>query len=180
MWPASSAFTSEAESSASTCTPAASAAVSRWRVSLSGDGASAGGDRAPRGTPPVRSGGGYRTGGGMSQASKQNETGQRFMSEAPRATPVPRFQSSDGATAPRYRVPAAPQRQPQADRPSPQREYRGTSSAPRFVAPRAESFTAAPGRGEVRSAPHSAGPSYRGGGGDGAAHRGRGSASRSR
>ncbi len=137
-----------------------------------------GGDRANRGTPPTRSGG-YRSGGGMSQASKQNDTNAQFTGGAPRATsgtapaPAPRIESRDETATPRYRIPTAPDRQPQSAAPSPQREYRGMSSASRYAAPearsappRAESFTAAPApnRGEVRSAPRNEGGSSQGGG----------------
>ena len=142
-----------------------------------GDGATAGGnDRPSRGTPPTRSGGGYRVGGGMSQASKQGDTNERFVREAPRATPAPQFDSREGSAAPRYRIPAAPERQPQNQNaaPSPQREYRGTSSASRYAAPearsappRAENYNAAPSRGESRGAPRSEGGSSRGDGGGG-------------
>jgi hypothetical protein len=138
------------------------------------DGASAGGgERQNRGTPPTRPGG-YRVGGGMSQASKQNDTSEHFASGAPRAAPAPRAESRDGTAAPRYRIPTAPERQPQSASPSPQREYRGTSSASRYAAPearsappRAENYAAAPSRGEVRGAPRNEGGSSRGGGGGG-------------
>ena len=150
--------------------------------------AAGGGDRPVRGTPPNRSGGGYRTGGGMSQASKQNDTSERFLSQPPRAadqaqrfesrngSAAPRFESRGGAATPRYRIPTAPERQPRSYNPSPQREYRGMSGASRYAAPearaappRAESFAPPPSRGEVRSAPapRSEGGSYRGGGGGG-------------
>jgi hypothetical protein len=118
------------------------------------------GDQPNRGTPPTRSGG-YRVGGGMSQASKQNDT-----SEAPRTAPAPRVESRAGTAAPHYRIPTAPERQPQTASPSPQREYRGTNSASRYAAPearsappRAENSAAAPGRSEVRSAPRNEGGS---------------------
>ncbi len=140
------------------------------------DGATAGGgDRQTRGTPPTRSGG-YRPSGGMSQASKQNDNSQRFMSEPPRtATPAPRAESRDTPATPRYRIPTAPERQPQtaSPSPSPQREYRGMSSASRYAAPearsappRAETFTAQPNRSEARSAPRNEGGASRGGGGE--------------
>jgi hypothetical protein len=135
--------------------------------------AAGGGDRPNRGTAPTRAGG-YRVGGGTSQASKQNDTNERFMSQPPRAVPAPRGESGDGTAAPRYRIPTAPERQPQNATPSPQREYRGTGSASRYAAPearsapppRAENSAAAPSRGEVRSAPRNEGGSARGGGGE--------------
>ncbi len=139
------------------------------------DGATVGGgDRQNRGTPPTRSGG-YRVGGGMSQAAKQNDTSERFLSQPPRAAPAPRVESNDGTAAPRYWLPATPERQPQNATPSPQREYRGMSSASRYAAPearsapppRAENSAAAPSRGEVRSAPRNEGGSARSSGGGG-------------
>jgi hypothetical protein len=125
------------------------------------------------GTPTARSGGGYRT-GGVSQPPKQNDTSERFLSGAPRTNPAPRFESRDGTAAPRYRIPTAPDRQPQNDRPSPQREDRGAGNFSRYAAPqvrsappRAESSApAAPSRGEARSAPRNEGGSSRGGGGE--------------
>ncbi len=136
------------------------------------DGAAVGGgDRQNRGTPPTRSG------GGMSQASKQNDTSQRFMSQPPRtATPAPQVESRPNTAAPLYRIPAAPERQPQSATPSPQREYRGMSSASRYAAPevrsappRAETHAAPSSQGQVRSAPRSEGGSYRSSGGGGRA-----------
>ncbi|HVY65446.1 MAG TPA: DUF3300 domain-containing protein [Gammaproteobacteria bacterium] len=123
------------------------------------------GERAGRQyAPGSQPGGGYRVGGGMSQSSKRNDTTQRFM-----ATPAPRYESRSNV-APAYRVPAAPQRQPQYERAPVQREYRGMSSAPRYAPPavrsappRAESWAAPSGRSELRSAPRAAG-GYRGGG----------------
>ena len=131
-----------------------------------------GGDRQNRATPPTRSGG-YRSGGGMSQASRQNDTSERFTSEPPRASPAPRAESRDSTDAQRYRIPTAPERRPQSATPSPQREYRGMSSASRYAAPearsapppRAENPAPTPSRGEARSAPRSEGGSDRGGGG---------------
>jgi hypothetical protein len=98
------------------------------------------------------------------------------MSQPPRTAPAPRVESSDGTAAPRYRIPTTPERQPQNATPSPQREYRGTSSPSRYAAPevrsapppRAENFAAAPSRSEVRSAPRNEGGSqHRSGGGGG-------------
>ena len=103
------------------------------------------------------------------------------MGGAPRAAnPAPRYESRDGTATPRYRIPTAPERQPQSTSPTPQREYRGTSSASRYAAPearsapearpappRAENYAAAPSRGETRSAPRNEGGSYRSGGGGG-------------
>jgi hypothetical protein len=110
----------------------------------------------------------------MSQSSKRNDTTQRFM-----ATPVPRYESRSNV-APTYRVPAAPQRQPQYERAPVQREYRGMSSAPRYAPPavrsappRAESWAAPSGRSEIRSAPRAAG-GYRGSGGERAPQHGSG------
>jgi hypothetical protein len=152
--------------------------VNREGVTAGREGAAAGAP-ANRGTPPVRSGG-YRTGGGMSQASKQSGTSERFLSQPPRASaPAPSFTPGNGTAVPRYRAPTAPERQPQTSAPSPQREYRGTSGASRYAAPevrsappRAENFRAAPSRGESRSG---GGASYRGGGGgERAAHHGGG------
>jgi hypothetical protein len=152
--------------------PEQNAAPNRSAPQPTRDGATVGGgDRPNRGTAPTRSGG-YRVGGGMSQASKQNDTSERFTSEAPRTAPAPRAESRDATAAPRYRIPTTPQRQPQSASPSPQREYRGTSGASRYAAPearsappRAENYAAAPSRGEVRSAPRSEGGSDRSGGG---------------
>jgi len=145
----------------------------------------AGGERANRGVPPTRTGE-YRQGGGMSQSSRQNDMSQRFLSQPPRAAPAPQAESRDNATQQRYRIPTAPDRQPQSAAPSPQREYRGMSSASRSAPemrsapPRSESFTAAPNRSEARSAPapRNEGGSYRGGGGGGdrAQHHGGGNA----
>ncbi|MEO8465321.1 MAG: DUF3300 domain-containing protein [Gammaproteobacteria bacterium] len=131
------------------------------------DAADAGG--ANRGVPPTRTRE-YRSGGGMSQSSRQNDTSQRFMTQPPRATPAPQTESRANTAAPRYRIPTAPERQPQSAAPSPQREYRGMSSASRAAPaarsapPRSESVTAAPNRGEARSAPRNEGGSSRGGG----------------
>jgi hypothetical protein len=130
-----------------------------------GAGAAATGERPNRqGTLPPR----WST-GRPPQQQQQNDTAQRFTS-----TPAPRSELRDGTAAPRYRIPTAPERQPQNASPSPQREYRGTSSASRYAAPearsappRAETLAAAPSRGEVRSAPHSEGGSSRSGGGGG-------------
>jgi len=146
--------------------------------------ATGGGDRTNRGAPPTRSDG-SRVGGGMSQASKQNDTSQRFVNGAPRAAPATRVESREGTAAPRYRIPAAPDRQPQAASPSPQPQYRGMSSASRYAAPearsappRAEPRAVAPSRGDARSAPRNDGGSYRGGSSNGG--HGRGGESRSR
>ena len=124
-----------------------------------------------RGTPPTRSGG-YRVGGGMSQASRQNDTSERFTRETPRASPAPQAESRVTTDTQRYRIPTAPERQPQSATSSPQREYRGMSSASRYAAPevrsappRAENSAPAPSRGEARSAPRNEGGSDRGGGG---------------
>ncbi len=153
--------------------PEQNAAPNAAAPQVNRDGANvSGGDRPNRGTPPTRSGG-YRPGGGMSQASKQSDSSQRFMSEPPRAaTPAPRVESRDTTAAPHYRIPTAPERQPQSSTPSPQREYRGTSSASRYAAPevrsaapRAENFAAAPNR----SAPRNEGGSSHSGGGERAA-----------
>ena len=128
------------------------------------DGATAGGgDRQNRGTPPTRSGG-NRVGGGISQASKRNDTSERFEGGAPRTVPTPRAELRSDTAAPRYRIPTAPERQSQTASPSQQREYRGTSSASRYAAPearsappRAENSAPAPSHGEVRGAPPSDG-----------------------
>ena len=109
----------------------------------------------------------------MSQASKQNETSERFMGGAPRtASPAPRFESRDGTAAPRYRIPTAPERQPQSASPNLQREYRGTGSASSYAAPearsappRAENVAPAQSRGEAHSAPRNEGGSNRSSGG---------------
>jgi hypothetical protein len=138
------------------------------------DAANTGGNRGNHAVAPNRTGE-YRQGGGMGQASRQNEANQRFLSQPPRAAPAPQADPRENAAAatPRYRIPTAPERQPQSAAPSPQREYRGgMSSASRSAAPemrapppRSESFRAAPNHAEGRSAPRNeGGGSYRGGG----------------
>jgi hypothetical protein len=166
-------------------TPEQNAAANTAAPQQNRDNTTANGDHPNRGAPPNRSNGGYRTGGGMSQASKQNDTSERFIREVPRATPAPQIDSRDGAVTPRYRIPTAPattDRQSQSASPSPQREYRGgMSSASRYASPparsaapevrsappRAESYAPAPSRSEARSAPRNEGGSYRGNGGGG-------------
>jgi hypothetical protein len=123
-------------------------------------GAAATGDRPNRpGTLPPR----WSTERPQQQS---NDTAQRFTS-----TPTPRSESRDGTAPNRYRIPAAPERRPQNATPTTPRDYRGPSSGSRYAAPevrsappRAESFTAAPSRGEARSAPRNEGRSSRGGG----------------
>lgn len=113
--------------------------------------------------------GGYRAGSGSQQTAPRAGASERFMGT------VPRFESRNNNVAPTYRIPAAPEGRPQIERAPVQRDYRGTSSPPRYAAPqfrsaapRAENFAAPQARSEIRSAPRAGGGgAYRGGGGGG-------------